>query len=127
LFNVEDVHLPQANEPLAEKARPGERRSAARYGVALPVTYTVVRDSAICATGRGRTVDLSTSGILLAADRPLPDGEEIHLSIEWPSASTMSLPVSLYVGGRIVRNQGLLAAVRLLRYEFRTAHSQERV
>ena len=70
--------------------------------------------------GIGRTVDLSSVGVLIETAEPLPKGARIKVSIAWPARLNDRIGLSLEVVGRIARTDGLLAGVAFDRYEFRT-------
>jgi hypothetical protein len=63
---------------------PDERRSHNRYRISLEVEYTLLNGVHIERLGYGRTVNVSSKGILFEADNALPAGSSIQLPIEWP-------------------------------------------
>jgi hypothetical protein len=103
---------------------PRERRSAVRFEVELALSYSLIRRRKVLASGRGTTVNVSSTGVLLRPEMRLPDVREIHLSIEWPASRQDRIPMRLFVIGEVVRRQGAQAAVKLLRYEFQTTRGR---
>jgi hypothetical protein len=99
----------------------GERRADRRYGILLDLKWKLVRRRRVLETGVGRTVDLSSSGILFNAGRHLPEGLNVELSIAWPVLLHNVAPLQLAVAGRIVRCEGGVIAVHMVQHEFRTA------
>jgi hypothetical protein len=99
----------------------GERRADRRYALLLDVKWKLVRRRRVLETGTGRTLDLSSSGILLDAGRQLPEGLNLELSVAWPVLLHNVAPLQLCVVGRIVRSDGRLAAIQMVQHEFRTA------
>ena len=99
----------------------GERRADRRYGILLDLKWKLVRRRRVLETGVGRTVDLSSSGILFNAGRHLPEGLNVELSIAWPVLLHNVAPLQLTVAGRIVRCEDCMIAVEMIQHEFRTA------
>jgi hypothetical protein len=98
----------------------GDRRRDKRYEIGLEVKWKLIRRRKVLDTGAGRTMDLSSGGILLEADRPLPVGLNLELSITWPVMLHNVAPLQLMVSGRIVRSRGKQVAIRMMQHEFRT-------
>ena len=98
-----------------------ERRLRPRYAIRLDVEYKVLDGMAIRRKGYGRTVNISSCGVLVQVQDRLTTGHHIRLSIQWPFLLEGSVPLKLIVRGHIVRNEGNLIAVEINRHEFRTA------
>ena len=98
----------------------GDRRSDRRYRIQLDLRWKLVRRRKVQDTGAGRTIDLSSGGILFEADRPLPVGLNVELSVSWPVLLQHVAPMQLAVSGRIVRTDGRRTALRITQHEFRT-------
>jgi hypothetical protein len=97
-----------------------ERRSTPRFALNFPLKYSVVASGRVVARGRGRTLDLSSSGILIESEgEPMASGK-IELSIAWPVALDGGTQLQLFVSGSLLRQEGTTSAVSLDRYEFRT-------
>ena len=75
---------------------------------------------AVCQTGTGRTLAMSSRGVLFEADRKLRAGLEVTLSIAWPASLSKSVGLTLRVSGVIERADRKFAALTMTRYEFRT-------
>ncbi len=58
----------------------GDRRSDRRYALHLELRWKLIRRRRILETGIGRTLDLSSGGILIETDRTLPVGLNLELS-----------------------------------------------
>jgi hypothetical protein len=71
-------------------------------------------------TGVGRTVNISSGGVLVDTASSLPRGMEIELSIAWPASLNGVAALKLHVVGQTVRTQGNRTAIVIRRYEFRT-------
>ena len=111
-----DWELP-SNEP--DKIA-GDRRRDKRYEIGLDVRWKLIRRRRVLDTGTGRTMDLSSSGVLIDAGRPLPAGLNMEVSITWPVLLHNVAPLQLVISGRIVRAKGTNVAVRMVQHEFRT-------
>ncbi len=113
--------MARLEEDLSIQRINGERRGDWRYRLGLDLRWNVVRRGRVFESGIGRTVDLSSGGILFDAGRQLPAGAGVEISIEWPALLHDVAPMRLVVSGRIVRAEGSRAAVRVSRHEFRSA------
>src|SRR5258708_29609280 len=90
--------LPRPKEALAveaiDRSTPLERRSKIRYPVTLNVRYrTMGRSQRI--SGMGRTLNMSSGGLLIAFSPRTESGARIELSIEWPSILGGQIPPPL--------------------------------
>jgi hypothetical protein len=99
----------------------GDRRRDRRYGIQLDLKWKLVRRRRLIDTGTGRTVDLSSGGLLFDAGRHLPEGLNVELSIAWPVLLHNVAPLQLAASGRILRCEGRMIAVQMIHHEFRTA------
>lgn len=98
----------------------GERRGDRRYSLLLDLRWKLIRRRKVLDAGTGRTMDLSSGGILFDAGRHLPAGLNVELSISWPALLHNVAPMQLTVSGKIVRAHGTLVGVRIAQHEFRT-------
>ncbi len=103
----------------------GERRGNRRYRIGLELRWSLVRRRKVLESGTGRTLDLSSGGILFDAGRQLPAGVGVEISIAWPALLHDVAPMQLVVSGRIVRAEGFHAAVHVNQHEFRTAATDQ--
>ena len=98
-----------------------ERRSKMRFPIALGVRF-VAPMSLLVATGR--TVNLSSSGALVASQRQMSVGERIELFVDWLVMRNGTTPLQLVALGNVVRADAGVFALSLKRYEFRTTKKQ---
>jgi hypothetical protein len=82
--------------------------------------WKLLRRRRVLDQGAGRTLDLSSSGILFESSREFPAGLNVELSITWPVLLHNVSPLQLVAVGRIVRAEGGRAAMRMTQHEFRT-------
>ena len=70
--------------------------------------------------GYGKTVNVSSNGILFTTERPLGCNDRVEVAVNWPAFLDNKCPLKLVTRGRIVRSEDLRAAVAIEHYEFRT-------
>ena len=98
-----------------------QRRRDRRYALQLDLQWKLVRRRRVLQTGTGRTLDLSSSGMLLDVGQNLPAGLNLELAVSWPVLHQNASPLLLCVFGRIVRSHGCVAAIQMLQHELRPA------
>jgi hypothetical protein len=111
------------DQPKSEETINGDRRCDRRYQIQLELRWKLIRRRKVLFSGEGRTVDLSSGGLLFDAGRPLPAGLNVEISAAWPVLLREQTPMQLSISGRIVRSHGNLTAIRMVQHEFRTAGS----
>ena len=99
----------------------GDRRQDRRYSIHLDLRWKLIRRRRVLETGVGKTVDLSSGGILFDPGRQLPVGLNVELAISWPVLLRNEAPMQLLVCGRIVRAGQNRTAVAMTQHEFRTS------
>jgi hypothetical protein len=104
----------------SEETIHGDRRKDRRYQIFLELRWKLIRRRKVLFAGEGRTLDVSSSGLLFDAGRILPAGLNVELSVAWPALLREEIPLQLVIGGRIVRTQGNLAGIRIVQHEFKT-------
>jgi hypothetical protein len=110
-----------SSEPVSSKARPaGNARSDCRYPIAADVIYQLIGHGKIVSEGRGRTVNISKSGVLLETEDALPIGIRVALQIAWPAKLDLDVRLALHLQGRTLRSDGNYTAIVIARHEFRT-------
>jgi hypothetical protein len=87
--------------------------------VNLGVRYSASGRSGPVENRSSQTIDVSSSGLSFAADKPLPIGQKLDLSIDWPFQLDGD-QLQLVASGVVVRTSGAVTALRIERYEFRT-------
>src|SRR5260221_14506525 len=93
-----------------------ERRRKDRFSFVTSLQYRMRRDTKW--EGSGRTVNMSTAGILMAADRSFQPGAQIEISLDWPGLYHDAERMRLGASAEVVRSQGKRTALRILRHEF---------
>lgn len=108
------------SSPIAAPA-PFERRQHRRYALRLDVQYRFLNSRTIEGrTGSGRTLNISSHGLLFETDAPLPDRGEITLDVRWPFLLDNAHHLKFVVRGWIVRSEANATAVIFRSYEFHT-------
>ena len=116
---MDQRQLAAAELALAPDSQQVERRSAVRFPIQQEVRYRIFgRNSA--GAGAGRTLNVSSAGVLFTTQHPLSPGDRLELSINWPAQLDHRCPLKLVTAGRVVRFDNANAAITIDRYEFRT-------
>jgi hypothetical protein len=113
----------QQTRVASEKVQSKNRRATLRFKVELELTYSF-HGARGFASGQGRTLDVGSGGVLFKADRDMPQDGEIHLSMAWPLSLDDGVPLRLFAVGHVIRSDHGRTAVKLLRYQFRTARRE---
>lgn len=102
-----------------------EERYHVRFPIVLDVEYRFTKNK-VENRGRGRTLDISSGGLLFETDEALNEvefrrNESIKVTLHWPYMLDEKCALKLVVRGRFVRRQGNRIAVTIEQYKFRTA------
>ena len=98
-----------------------DRRGADRFPIEREVRYKVISKKCADEIGTGRTVNMSSNGILFTSDQVLLPGRRLELSVSWPAQLNNETALKLVARGRVIRFDGGVAAIEIQQYEFRTA------
>jgi len=96
-----------------------ERRRSIRFPLQMQVSFRPNGHSAKWFSGK--TLNISSSGILVQPAAELPRGQKIQMMVDWPEMLDGKIPLRLMVQGRVVRSTSEEAAIHFERFEFRTA------
>ncbi|MCC7017978.1 MAG: PilZ domain-containing protein [Rhodospirillales bacterium] len=108
---------------LRRTAQADDRRTSHRLPIEREVRYRVFSGRNVTITGMGKTLNISSGGVLFTTETQLPKGERVELSVSWPAQLNDSLPLKLVALGRLVRCEESKAALAIERYEFKTQGS----
>ena len=97
-----------------------ERRLRRRYRLELELSFHYSDGQGEPCTGRGRTADISHSGILFQTDNPPPVGSVAELHINWPFLLQDVCGLEFVAQGEVLRSDDRGTALLLGAYEFRT-------
>lgn len=96
-----------------------DRRAAWRYPLQLELHYRLRKKDRLVGEGSGKTVNISSKGILLAlSGQTCPRGAVAELSIHWPVERQPSIRQWLKVVGEVLRSDPQGVAVRIARHDF---------
>lgn len=97
-----------------------DRRHSDRFPIEREVRYRVLSKRSADEAGDGRTVNISSSGVLFTTEQILLPGRRMELSISWPAQLDNKTSLKLVARGRVVRAGHGRAALEIQQYEFRT-------
>ena len=100
------------------------RRDTDRFDIEREVRFKVLNRKGGDETGLGKTINLSSNGVLFTTDRRVVPGKTVEVSISWPAQLDSTIPLKLVARGRVVRSEDGSAAVEIQHSEFRTQASQ---
>ena len=103
-----------------------ERRAALRFAIGQEVTYKILdHRAATPETGVGRTLDISSGGVLFETEQQLRPGKRVELSVNWPAQLEGGCQLKFVAFGRVVRAEETCAAMHIEQYEFRTRRNKD--
>ena len=97
-----------------------DRRQSDRFPIERNVRYKVLSKRSGEEVGDGKTLNISSSGVLFTTDHMLLPGRRMEVSISWPAQLNNRTALRLVAKGRIVRFEQGRAAMLIQQYEFRT-------
>jgi hypothetical protein len=101
-----------------------KRRSADRFPMDREIRYRVLERKSAESFRLGRTINMSSNGVLFTTEQFLNSGGYLELSISWPAQLDSKVALKLMARGRVVRTDQNGAAVQIHQYEFRTQAPQ---
>ena len=103
-----------------EQTQDSDRRRSDRFAIEREIRYRALNKRGGEEAGEGKTVNMSSSGVLFTSGQILRPGRRIELAISWPAQLNNKCALKLVARGRIVRFDNGLAAMEIQQYEFRT-------
>ena len=97
-----------------------ERRHSDRFPIEREVRYRVLSKRSSDESGDGRTINISSTGVLFTTEHMLVPGRRLELSISWPAQLNDRCALKLVARGRVVRLEPGRTAIEIQQYEFRT-------
>lgn len=101
-----------------------ERRGSARREIERGVQYRILSRKEGEIDSAGKTLNISSSGVLFTTVETLLPGRRVELAIDWPAQLDNKCALKLVARGRVVRHEGDRAALEILQHEFRTRSSR---
>ena len=71
-------------------------------------------------TGSGKTLNMSSRGVLFTTESDLPEGALVEIAISWPAQLDDATHLKLVAIGILVRSDERQAAISIRKYEFKT-------
>ena len=97
-----------------------DRRAADRFPMDRDVRFKVMNRKTGEEVGAGKTLNMSSGGVLIHTDNSLLPGRRLEVTISWPAQLNNTCALKLVARGRIVRVENGKAAIEIQQYEFRT-------
>jgi hypothetical protein len=95
-----------------------EQRSWLGYGIELEVSYALIDKNRDVATARGKTINLTSSGMLCMSSSPIVNCSSIRVRVTWPVRRD-GAPLELIAEGNILRWKYPYFSLQMKRYQFR--------
>ena len=96
-----------------------ERRTCPRFPIEQEVRYKQLSAQAVLA-GVGKTLNMSSKGILFTTEQRLSTGAPVILEVSWPVLLDGRIALKLVVRGRTVWCDEAKGAIEFRSYQFRT-------
>ena len=101
-----------------EKEEP-DRRVADRFPIECEVSYQIINRRNADEVGIGKTINMSSNGVLFSTEPYLVPGSRLELSISWPAQLDNKISLKLVARGRVVRSEKKRSAIEIEQYKFR--------
>jgi hypothetical protein len=103
-----------------------ERRASRRFAIEQEVSYKVLdHRAAVPECGAGKTLDISSKGVLFETVERLRPGKRVEVSVNWPAQLEGGCPLKFVAVGRVVRADETRAAMHIEQHEFRTRRNKD--
>jgi hypothetical protein len=104
---------------LSDGRRDNDRRNPGRFPMDREIRFRMTnkRNELV---GTGRTVNMSSKGLLFLTEQRLLAGKRLEMAISWPAQLDHKCALKLIARGKVVRAEAGMAAVSIEQYEFRT-------
>src|SRR5271169_292850 len=106
-----------------EQTGQADRRHSDRFPIERDARFRVLSKRSAEENGDGKTVNISSSGVLFTSDLILLPGRRLELAISWPAQLNNKCALKLVARGRVVRFEDGRTAIEIQQYEFRTQSS----
>src|ERR1700680_1941236 len=94
-----------------------DRRVSNRLPIEREVRYKVIGGKQnVRPTGSGKTLNMSSGGVLFTTESGLPKGARVEIAVSWPAQLNGATPLKLVATGVLVRSEEKRAAISIQRY-----------
>ena len=114
---VGDLH-PETVENLQVESERKNRRTANRYDLDLPFDFRLFGRDQSVQEGRGRTLNMSSHGLLVSPDLRISKGQPIELFVQLPGQLKDAAGARLVILGHVLRSSHTGAAIKIVRHGF---------
>jgi PilZ domain len=97
-----------------------ERRRSSRFPIEREIRYKTLNQRTELLAGVGKTLNISSSGVLFTSEHDMPLGTRLEVSISWPAQLNERCLLNLVARGRVTRHAKGQLALQIQQYEFRT-------
>ena len=98
-----------------------ERRGSSRLPIERDVRYRILGSGkTVVQAGTGKTLNISSRGVLFTTQSGLPEGKRVELAISWPAQLNNAVPLKFVAVGVLVRAETTQAAITIEKHEFKT-------
>lgn len=101
-----------------------ERRRSSRFPIEREIRYKTLSQRMEARVGTGKTLNISSSGVLFTTEHELPVGTRLEIAISWPAQLNDRCLLNLVARGRVTRHNKGQLALQIQQYEFRTQSRQ---
>lgn len=100
--------------------RKDDRRGADRFPLEREIRFKILSRKENDEAGLGKTINMSSNGVLFSADRFVVPGKRLEVAISWPAQLNAKVALKLVARGRVVRCEDGKVAIEIQQHEFRT-------
>ena len=97
-----------------------ERRRRQRFEITCELRFRVLDSRRHLPQQSGKTINMSSKGLLFESPFDLPIGQRVELMIAWPAMLNEKCRLKMVAQGRIVRADNGRVAAMIQKHEFRT-------
>ncbi|MGI8990747.1 MAG: PilZ domain-containing protein [Bryobacteraceae bacterium] len=97
-----------------------DRRNTSRFPMDREVRYRILETRKHHPQCAGKTLDMSSKGILFETVDAVPVGKRLEISVNWPAQLNKTCRLKFVALAKVVWSDGKRVAVTIERHEFRT-------
>jgi hypothetical protein len=117
----QDKGVKMLKRALKQSEPSADRRVTHRLPIEREVRYKVIGGKQpVRPAGSGKTLNMSSGGVLFTTESDLPEGARVEIAVSWPAQLNGATPLKLVATGVLVRSEEKRAAISIQSYEFRT-------